>query len=44
MVFRTFQQLEEWHNIPQEYIVNLYESMLHRMEAVIQARGGNTRF
>ncbi|CAH1383574.1 unnamed protein product [Tenebrio molitor] len=38
MVFRTLQQLEvvlveEWHNIPQEYIVNLYESMLHRMEA-----------
>jgi transposase len=49
MVFRTLQQLEvvlvkEWHNIPQEYIVNLYESMLHRMEAVIQARGGSTRF
>jgi hypothetical protein len=49
MVFRTRQQLEvvlveEWHNIPQEYIVNLYESMLHRMEAVIQARGGSTRF
>jgi transposase len=49
MVFRTLQQLEvvlvkEWHNIPLEYIVNLYESMLHRMEAVIQARGGSTRF
>ncbi|RZB39126.1 hypothetical protein BDFB_015220 [Asbolus verrucosus] len=40
MVFRSFQQLEtvlveEWHNIPQEYIVNFYESITHRMEAVI---------
>lgn len=49
MVIRTLQQLEavlveEWQNIPQAYIANLYARMPHRMEAVIQARGGSTRY
>jgi hypothetical protein len=35
---------EEWHNIPQERIVNLIRSMPNRMQAVVKARGGNTRY
>jgi transposase len=35
---------EEWHNIPQERIVNLIRSMPNRMQAVVRARGGNTRY
>lgn len=35
---------EEWNNIPQEDIQNLIRSMPRRMEAVIRARGGNTRY
>jgi hypothetical protein len=35
---------EEWHNIPQERIVNLIRSMPNRMKAVVRARGGNTRY
>lgn len=35
---------EEWDNIPQITITNLIESMPRRMEAVIAARGGNTRY
>ena len=47
--FRTLQQLEavlmeEWENIPQDNIVHFYEEMQRRMEAVIQARGGTTRY
>lgn len=45
----TLQELEtacitEWENIPQESVVTLVRSMKDRMEAVIKARGGNTRF
>lgn len=45
----TLQELqdavtEEWENIPQERVVTLVTSMKDRMEAVIKARGGNTRF
>lgn len=36
--------LEEWEAISQEYIQTLIESMPRRMEAVIRARGGNTRY
>lgn len=36
--------MEEWARIPQEQILKLVRSMRHRMEAVIRARGGNTRF
>jgi transposase len=36
--------LEEWERIPQDYVQNLFESMPRRMEAVIRARGGNTRY
>lgn len=34
----------EWNSIPQESIVRLIRSMKYRMEAVIRAREGNTRF
>lgn len=45
----TLEQLrdtvvEEWSDIPQERIVTLVRSMKDRMEAVIRAKGGNTRF
>ncbi|CAK1599699.1 unnamed protein product [Parnassius mnemosyne] len=36
--------LEEWEQIPQEAVATLVRSMKDRMEAVIKARGGNTRF
>lgn len=36
--------LEEWEAIPQHAIYSLIESMPRRMNAVIQARGGNTRY
>lgn len=35
---------EEWENIPQDYFRTLFNSMQKRMEAVIRARGGNTRY
>ena len=35
---------EEWELIPQEDIANQIESMPRRIDAVIQARGGNTRY
>lgn len=36
--------IEEWARIPQEEALKLVRSMQERMEAVIRARGGNTRF
>lgn len=36
--------LEEWENIPQEMINNQIESMGRRIQALIRARGGNTRY
>lgn len=36
--------IEEWASIPQEELIKLVRSMRERMEAVIRARGGNTRF
>lgn len=36
--------LGEWDNISQIHIKNLIQSMPDRMQAVIQARGGNTRY
>lgn len=36
--------LEEWENIPQDFIKNLIRSMRNRMRAVIKARGGNTNY
>lgn len=35
---------EEWENIPQETIQNLIRGMPRRLQAVIAARGGNTRY
>lgn len=35
---------EEWQNIPQDAIRNLIDSMNRRMQAVIRARGGNTKY
>lgn len=36
--------LEEWELIPQDFIQKLYESMPKRVEAVFQAKGGNTKY
>lgn len=36
--------LEEWEAIPQNEVSNLINSMPRRTNAVIQARGGNTRY
>lgn len=36
--------LEEWENIPQEVIQQLIGSMGRRIQALIRARGGNTRY
>lgn len=46
---RTLQELgdalkEEWENIPQEEIQNLIGSMPRRCQAVIECRGGHTRY
>ena len=35
---------EEWDRIPQDFIKKLISSMKRRMQAVIQARGGNTSY
>lgn len=35
---------EEWEAIPQEHIKKLIRSMRNRMQAVIMARGGNTKY
>ncbi|KAG8248918.1 hypothetical protein J6590_030942 [Homalodisca vitripennis] len=34
---------EEWENIDQQVITTMTESMPHRLQAVIAARGGNTK-
>lgn len=36
--------LEEWELIPLEIIQSLYESMPRRVEAVLKARGGHTKY
>lgn len=36
--------LEEWQNIPQAAICNLIDSMNRRLQSVIRARGGNTKY
>lgn len=36
--------LEEWELIPSEMIQRLYESMPRRVEAVLKARGGHTKY
>ena len=35
---------QEWDNLPQDVIQNLIQSMPRRLQAVITARGGNTRY
>ncbi|KAG9125886.1 hypothetical protein FRC07_005768 [Ceratobasidium sp. 392] len=35
---------EEWECIPQSYIDTLYDSMVSRVEELIAAKGGNTRY
>jgi ribosomal 50S subunit-associated protein YjgA (DUF615 family) len=49
VAFRTLNELqdallEEWENLPQEYIQSLFDSIPRRMAAAIRARGGNTRY
>jgi YD repeat-containing protein len=46
---RTAQELrelllQEWNNIDQHVILNLIQSMPRRLQTVINARGGNTRY
>ena len=36
--------IEEWNNIPQRNIQNQFNSMRRRLQAVIDARGGNTKY
>lgn len=36
--------VEEWENIPQQNVANLIRSMPRRLETLIRARGGNTRY
>lgn len=36
--------VQEWNNFPQNVIQNLIQSMPRRLQAVITARGGNTRY
>ena len=36
--------VEEWNNIPPETCQNLIESMPRRVEAVIKAKGGHTKY
>lgn len=36
--------LEEWDNLPQEHIDNVIQSMGNRIQTLIRARGGNTRY
>ncbi|ENN74725.1 hypothetical protein YQE_08692, partial [Dendroctonus ponderosae] len=36
--------LQEWHNIPQEFIINLLYGIPRRLRDAIRARGGNTRY
>src|SRR5690554_5874146 len=36
--------LEEWEKIPQDYIESLYRSMPSRVQAVLKAKGGHTRY
>jgi len=36
--------IEEWHAIPQAFIANLIRSMRRRCVALINARGGFTRY
>nr|CAH7723234.1 unnamed protein product [Callosobruchus chinensis] len=49
MLGRTLNELqhahlEEWGLIPQEDIRHLFLGMSRRMQAVIRARGSNTRY
>jgi len=36
--------LEEWELIPLDMVQNLYKSMPRRVEAVLKARGGHTKY
>ena len=36
--------MKEWNNIPSEVCQNLIESMPRRLEAVIKAKGGHTKY
>lgn len=36
--------IEEWESVPQEPVKRIIRSMKNRLEAVIRARGGNTKY
>ena len=44
-VWQIWERVEEvWNNIPPEVCQNLIESMIRRLETVIKAKGGNTKY
>lgn len=44
-VWEIWERVEEvWNNIPVEVVRNLIESMPRRIQAVIKAKGGNTKY
>ncbi|KAG2074981.1 hypothetical protein BDR04DRAFT_1006130, partial [Suillus decipiens] len=36
--------VEEWGNIGMDYIEKLYESMPHHVKALLNAKGGHTKY
>jgi hypothetical protein len=36
--------VEEWGRIDDDYITKLYESMPRRVQALLEAKGGHTRY
>jgi hypothetical protein len=36
--------VEEWGNIEEDYIMRLYESMLVHIQALLDAKGGHTKY
>jgi transposase len=35
---------EEWYKLPSDFIANLYNSMAHRVGALMEAKGGHTQY
>jgi len=36
--------VEEWDHIDQDYIMKLFESMPHWVQALLEAKGGHTKY
>ena len=41
---KKFELLKVWKNITSAYLRSLYESLLHRMKAMVEANGGLTKY